>query len=66
MPGYVVNKNTQEPLDTYLFVVDGERKGNLYSRADSGFVFTHSGIGNVIVSIRKFGYEFFSDTVRPN
>jgi len=62
--GDVINSNTKQRLDTYVFVVDGEREGNLYSRADSGFVFTHSGIGYVIVSIRKFGYELFSDTVR--
>lgn len=62
--GRVINSNTKQSLEASVFILDGEREGNLYSTVESGFVFNYSGEGFIFATINKFGYEPFSDTIR--
>lgn len=63
--GFVVNKKTKENLEAIVFVHDYNevKKQQIYSSLDSGFVLKNFIDKEIVVSVKKFGYNFFYDTL---
>ncbi|OFY95859.1 MAG: hypothetical protein A3K10_17355 [Bacteroidetes bacterium RIFCSPLOWO2_12_FULL_31_6] len=63
--GTVVNKNSQKNIEAVVTLLDknGNPTQQINSSIDNGFVFHHPIENKIAVSINKFGYENFSDTL---
>jgi outer membrane protein OmpA-like peptidoglycan-associated protein len=63
--GVVVNTNTQNNIEATVsfYNIKGEPYDEKYSSVDSGFVVIYPIDSLIVVSIKKFGYEYLLDTL---
>lgn len=63
--GVVLNGNTQRSIEATIAIIDtqGNNSQQLLSKVESGFVLNDYTQKKIVVSITKFGYETFLDTI---
>tara|TARA_B100000809_G_C15134616_1_gene530001 strand:- start:861 stop:2078 length:1218 start_codon:yes stop_codon:yes gene_type:complete len=63
--GVVVNQNTGENLEATVVIneLKETEKQQFYSKLDSGFTLKNVLAKELVVSIKKFGYQLFHDTI---